>query len=86
MHIFNPSTHEVEVEGSLWIWSQLGLHREFQASQGCTVIPSQINKKQITVLIQESNPETIGGTYLKKWKEGGTTKGWGQILKGWNSY
>lgn len=37
--VFNPSNWEVEVNGSMWVWSQLGLNRKFQARQGYIVTP-----------------------------------------------
>lgn len=34
--IFNPSTLEPEVEGSLWVWDQPALQSKFEVSQGYT--------------------------------------------------
>lgn len=33
VHTFNHSTLQVEVDRSLWVWGQIGLHSEFHASQ-----------------------------------------------------
>ena len=34
VHVFNPSTWEEEVNGSLWVWGQSGQQGEFEDSQG----------------------------------------------------
>ena len=39
VYAFNPKTQEVEAGGSLWVWGQLGLQREFQDSQNYTEKP-----------------------------------------------
>jgi hypothetical protein len=33
-HAFSPGTGEAETDGSLWVWGQPGLYRDFQDSQG----------------------------------------------------
>ena len=43
VHVFNPSTQEAEVGGSLSL-----RHSEFQASQGCTVRHVSKTKQTIT--------------------------------------
>jgi hypothetical protein len=38
-HTFDPSTQEAEVDWSLWVQGQPGLHSQLQASQGYFVKP-----------------------------------------------
>lgn len=48
VHAFNPRTWEATTEGSMWVPVHLGLHNEFQTSQGYTAKPSLKKKKDIT--------------------------------------
>jgi hypothetical protein len=47
--IFNPSTHEAEAGGSLWVLGQPGLHNELQGSQNYTLRPHLNNKQKISL-------------------------------------
>ena len=50
VHTFNPSTREAEAAGSLRVWGQPGLQREFQDSQAVTE-RNPVSKNQIHLLI-----------------------------------